>query len=104
VYAAFINSNHAKEVDCFNQFFEDRWEELLSSYGFGSKIKYAVSIYCQNIEWQNWVLFGGCYRFNVFCRLSRQFLAGLPNCVDRLEALQQLEVRSKKLTALHYLN
>lgn len=32
VYSAFINSNHAKEIDCSNEFFE-KMDGLLSDYG-----------------------------------------------------------------------
>lgn len=32
VYAAFINSNHAKEIDCSTEFF-DRLGDVLSDYG-----------------------------------------------------------------------
>src|SRR5690606_20898440 len=32
LYSAFINSNHAKEIDCSNEFFE-KMETMLSDYG-----------------------------------------------------------------------
>jgi len=94
VYAAFINSNHAKEVDCSNQFFETM-EALLSSYGsvkinmpFRYMSKYEVAKLGINL--------GAAIGSTFSCQASPAIPCGAcPNCVDRLEALKQLEEEVK---------
>jgi 7-cyano-7-deazaguanine synthase len=90
VYSAFINSNHAKEIDCSNQFFENMGK-ILGDYGsvkikmpFLNFSKYQVAKI--GIELQAPIA-------NTFsCQASSKVPCGAcPNCVDRLNALKELE-------------
>ncbi|MEO2063254.1 MAG: 7-cyano-7-deazaguanine synthase [Christiangramia sp.] len=91
VYSAFINSNHAKEIDCSSQFF-DSLETLLSDYGsikiempFRNMSKYEVAKLGIQLKAPIGVTFS--------CQASAKIPCGAcPNCVDRLEALQKLGV------------
>lgn len=90
VYSAFINSNHAKEIDCSSTFF-DSLEGLLSEYGsvriempFRDMSKYEVARL--GIELQAPI--GKTFS----CQASPNIPCGAcPNCVDRLKALRQIE-------------
>ncbi len=90
VYSAFINSNHAKEIDCSNEFF-DRLELILRDYGsvkihmpFRTLSKYEVA----KIGLTLGAPIGGTFS----CQASPVVPCGAcPNCVDRLEALRKLE-------------
>ena len=90
VYSAFINSNHAKEIDCSSEFF-DNLEGLLSEYGsvkiempFRNMTKYDVAKL--GIELQAPI--GRTFS----CQASPEIPCGAcPNCVDRLNALKQIE-------------
>lgn len=90
VYSAFINSNHAKEIDCSSAFF-DKLEGLLSEYGsvriempFREMSKYEVAKL--GIELQAPI--GKTFS----CQASPDVPCGAcPNCVDRLKALKQIE-------------
>lgn len=90
VYSAFINSNHAKEIDCSSVFF-DKLEGLLSEYGsvkiempFRDMSKYNVAKL--GIELQAPI--GKTFS----CQASPDIPCGAcPNCVDRLNALKQIE-------------
>lgn len=90
VYSAFINSNHAKEIDCSSAFF-NKLDELLSEYGsikiempFRNLSKYDVAklgISCK-------APIGGTFS----CQASPIIPCGAcPNCVDRLNAIRQIE-------------
>lgn len=89
LYTAFINSNHAKEIDCSAQFF-DRLGELLGDYGsvqvkmpFRDLSKYEVAKL--GIELQAPI----GHTFS--CQASAVIPCGAcPNCVDRLEAFSRL--------------
>lgn len=90
VYSAFINSNHAKEIDCSSEFF-NKLEGLLSEYGsvkiempFRNMTKYEVAKL--GIELQAPI--GQTFS----CQASPEIPCGAcPNCVDRLNALKQIE-------------
>lgn len=90
VYSAFINSNHAKEIDCSSEFF-NKLEGLLSEYGsvkiempFRDMTKYEVAKL--GIELRAPI--GRTFS----CQASPDIPCGAcPNCVDRLEALKKLE-------------
>ena len=90
VYSAFINSNHAKEIDCSSEFF-NKLEGLLSEYGsvkiempFRNMTKYDVAKL--GIELQAPI--GQTFS----CQASPNIPCGAcPNCVDRLNALKQIE-------------
>lgn len=90
VFSAFINSNHAKEIDCSSTFF-NKLENLLSVYGsvriempFRDLSKYEVAklgIKCN-------APIGSTFS----CQASPVVPCGAcPNCVDRLEALRKIE-------------
>jgi len=93
VYSAFINSNHAKEIDCSSSFF-NKLDNLLSEYGsvkiempFRNLSKYDVAkigITCK-------APIGRTFS----CQASPDVPCGAcPNCVDRLEALRKIEQES----------
>jgi len=90
VYSAFINSNHAKEIDCSSSFF-DKLEGLLSDYGsvkiempFRSFSKYEVA----KLGIKYHAPIGSTFS----CQASPLIPCGAcPNCVDRLEAIRKIE-------------
>lgn len=89
LYAAFINSNHAKEIDCSAEFF-DRLAVLLGDYGtvqvkmpFRDMSKYEVA--------QIGISLKAPIGHTFSCQASANIPCGAcPNCVDRLEALKKL--------------
>jgi 7-cyano-7-deazaguanine synthase len=89
VYAAFINSNHAKEIDCSNSFFS-ALEPLLSDYGsvkiempFRELSKFQVAQLGINLQ--------APIGYTFSCQASVEIPCGAcPNCVDRLEALRKM--------------
>lgn len=89
VYSAFINSNHAKEIDCSSDFF-DKLEILLSEFGsvkilmpFRDMTKYEVANLGIELKAPIGLTFS--------CQASPQIPCGAcPNCVDRLDALNKL--------------
>lgn len=89
LYAAFINSNHAIEIDCSAAFFE-QLSSLLGEYGtvqikmpFRAMSKYEVA--AEGIRLQAPI--GRTFS----CQVSSTVPCGAcPNCVDRLDALQAL--------------
>jgi 7-cyano-7-deazaguanine synthase len=89
VYAAFINSNHVKEIDCSTAFF-DQLENILQNYGsvkielpFREMSKYDVAK--MGIELKAPI----AKTFS--CQVSAKIPCGAcPNCVERLTALAQL--------------
>lgn len=91
VYSAFINSNHAKEIDCSSTFF-DKLEGLLSDYGsvkiempFRSLSKYEVA----KLGIKYYAPIGSTFS----CQASPLIPCGAcPNCVDRLEAIRKIEI------------
>lgn len=90
VYSAFINSNHAKEIDCSSDFF-NKLEGLLSDYGsvkiempFRNMTKYDVAKLGIELNAPIGQTFS--------CQASPEIPCGAcPNCVDRLNALKQIE-------------
>lgn len=90
VYSAFINSNHAKEIDCSSTFF-DQLEGLLSDYGsvkiempFRSLSKYEVA--------KLGIKYNAPIGSTFSCQASPLIPCGAcPNCVDRLEAIRKIE-------------
>lgn len=90
VYSAFINSNHAKEIDCSSEFF-NKLEGLLSEYGavkiempFRDMTKYEVAKLGIELKAPIGMTFS--------CQASPDIPCGAcPNCVDRLDALKQVE-------------
>jgi 7-cyano-7-deazaguanine synthase len=90
VYAAFINSNHAKELDCSEEFF-NRLSSILVDYG-------AVRVLMPFRDWpkQKVAELGLSLDAPIAITFSCQAASAVPcgacpNCVDRLEALRSLE-------------
>lgn len=89
VYSAFINSNHAKEIDCSKEFF-DRMDDMLDDYGtikiimpFLEMSKLEVAKIGIQLKAPIGVTFS--------CQASSKIPCGAcPNCVDRLDALRKL--------------
>ena len=87
LYSAFINSNHAQEIDCSTEFFE-KLTKMLVDYGgvelkmpFRTKSKYEVAKIGINLK----APIGRTFS----CQASSKVPCGAcPNCVDRLEALK----------------
>lgn len=90
VYSAFINSNHAKEIDCSNEFFE-KMEDLLTGYG-PVKINMPFRYYSKYEVAKIGLKLGAKIGDTFSCQASPQIPCGAcPNCVDRLEALRRIE-------------
>jgi 7-cyano-7-deazaguanine synthase len=89
LYTAFINSNHAKEIDCSAEFFE-KLAVILTQYGtvhinmpFRDLSKYEVAKIGISLHAPIGKTFS--------CQASSVIPCGAcPNCVDRLTALQTL--------------
>lgn len=95
VYSAFINSNHAKEIDCSSEFF-NKLEGLLSEYGsvkiempFRDMTKYEVAKLGIELK----APIGRTFS----CQASPDIPCGAcPNCVDRLDALKMIEQEASR--------
>ena len=93
VYSAFINSNHAKEIDCSNEFFENM-DSLLTEYGT-VKIKMPFRYYSKFDVAKLGIQLGAKIGDTFSCQASPQIPCGAcPNCVDRLNALKQIELEA----------
>lgn len=91
VYAAFINSNHASEIDCSAEFFA-QLAKLLKSYG-GVRVKmpfrYKSKLQVAKIGIRLAAPIGETFS----CQVNSEIPCGVcPNCVDRLDALRGLKV------------
>jgi 7-cyano-7-deazaguanine synthase len=88
VYTGFINSNHAKEIDCTAKFM-NTLDGLTSSIGpvrFHSPFRYSSKADVARAAVALGVPIGRTYS----CQASAQFPCGAcPNCVERLKALQE---------------
>lgn len=91
VYTGFINSNHAKEIDCTATFMNDL-DGLTSSIGsvrFHSPFRYSSKADVARAAVHLGVPIGRTYS----CQASAQFPCGAcPNCVERLTALREAEL------------
>ncbi|MDQ1772871.1 7-cyano-7-deazaguanine synthase [Labilibaculum sp. A4] len=89
VYSAFINSNHAKEIDCSNDFFNNL-ENLMSEYG-SVKIEMPFRNFTKFEVAKLGVELGVPIGKTFSCQASPSIPCGAcPNCVDRLDALKKL--------------
>jgi 7-cyano-7-deazaguanine synthase len=89
VYSAFINSNHAKEIDCSNDFFNNH-ENLLSEYG-SVKIEMPFRNFSKFDVAKLGIELGAPIGSTFSCQASPVIPCGAcPNCVDRLDALKKL--------------
>lgn len=88
VYTGFINSNHAKEIDCTAAFMNNL-EGLTSNIGsirFHSPFRYSSKADVARAAVELGVPIGRTYS----CQASSQFPCGAcPNCVERLNALKE---------------
>ncbi|TXH72880.1 7-cyano-7-deazaguanine synthase [Thiobacillus sp.] len=91
VFTGFINSNHAKEIDCTAAFMNSL-DGLTSSIGpvrFHSPFRYSSKADVVHAAVELGVPIGRTYS----CQASGQFPCGAcPNCVERLEALKAAEL------------
>lgn len=89
VYSAFINSNHAKEIDCSMEFF-NKLESLLKDYGsiqikmpFREMTKTEVAKLGKELKVPIEITYS--------CQVNANNPCGAcPNCVDRIEAIKNL--------------
>jgi len=94
LYSAFINSNHAQEIDCSAEFF-DKLTKMLVGYGtielkmpFRNMSKYEVAKIGISLK--------APIGYTFSCQASSMIPCGAcPNCVDRLEALKLLRTHGK---------
>ena len=91
VYTGFINSNHAKEIDCTAAFM-DSLDGLTSSIGpvrFHSPFRYSSKADVARAAAELGVPIGRTYS----CQAFAQFPCGAcPNCVERLNALKEAKL------------
>lgn len=91
VYSAFINSNHAKEIDCSNAFFNNL-ESLLNDYG-SVKIEMPFRNFSKFEVASLGIELGAPIGKTFSCQASPAIPCGAcPNCVDRLEALKKIKI------------
>lgn len=94
VYSAFINSNHAKEIDCSNEFFE-KMESMLTDYG-SVKINMPFRYFSKYEVAKIGINLGASIGATFSCQASPVVPCGAcPNCVDRLEAMRIIEQESQ---------
>ncbi len=91
VYTGFINSNHAKEIDCTATFMNalDGLTSTIGSVRFHSPFRYSSKADVARTAVHLGVPIGRTYS----CQASAQFPCGAcPNCVERLAALREAEL------------
>lgn len=90
VYSAFINSNHAKEIDCSNEFF-NKMEGMLTDYG-SVKINMPFRYFSKYEVAKIGIELGASIGSTFSCQASPIVPCGAcPNCVDRLDAILRIE-------------
>jgi 7-cyano-7-deazaguanine synthase len=95
VYSAFINSNHAKEIDCSTEFFQ-RLSALLSEYG-SVEIRMPFRDFSKRQVLELALTLGVPVGATFSCQASSSVPCGAcPNCVERLAAIQALEERNAR--------
>lgn len=88
VYTGFINSNHAKEIDCTAEFLNklDRLSEAIGPVRFTSPFRYSSKSEVVKEAVRLGVPIGRTFS----CQASSKFPCGAcPNCVERLNALNE---------------
>jgi 7-cyano-7-deazaguanine synthase len=89
VYTAFINSNHAVEIDCSSQFFSEL-SKLLRAFG-GVRVKMPFRYKSKLQVAKIGIRLGAPIGETFSCQVNSDVPCGAcPNCIDRLEALRQL--------------
>lgn len=90
VYAAFINSNHASEIDCSAAFF-DELGRLMRSFG-GVRVRMPFRNYSKLQVARIGIRLRAPIGQTFSCQVNSRIPCGAcPNCVDRLAALRELE-------------
>lgn len=89
IYSAFINSNHAKEIDCSMEFFS-KLESLLEVYG-SVKIHMPYREMSKKEVASLGLRLGAPIASTYSCQVNSQNPCGAcPNCVDRIEAMNAI--------------
>ena len=89
VYSAFINSNHAKEIDCSMEFFT-KLENLLQSYG-SVKINMPYRELSKREVARLGLRLGAPVAATYSCQVNAENPCGVcPNCVDKIDAINSL--------------
>lgn len=89
VYSAFINSNHAKEIDCSMEFFS-KLENLLQSYG-SVKINMPYREMSKREVAKLGIQLGAPVAATYSCQVNSENPCGVcPNCVDKIDAINAL--------------
>lgn len=89
VYSAFINSNHAKEIDCSKDFF-DKLGSMLEEYGT-VRINMPFRDYSKSEVADIGIKLKAPISLTFSCQANSRVHCGVcPNCVDRLSALNSL--------------
>lgn len=89
VYAAFINSNHAKEIDCSMEFFK-RLESIFVDYG-SVEIKIPFKDLSKTDVAKLGIKLGVPIGKTYSCQINQENPCGAcPNCVDKIEAINNL--------------
>lgn len=89
VYSAFINSNHAKEIDCSMEFFT-KLEMLLESYG-SVKINMPYREKSKTDVARLGLSLNAPIAKTYSCQVNSQNPCGAcPNCVDRIDAMNAI--------------
>lgn len=89
LYSGFINSNHAKEVDCSAEFFI-RLHSVFGAYD-GVRLELPYRNLSKYEVAKRGIELGAPIALTFSCQASSRVPCGAcPNCVDRLTALQQL--------------
>lgn len=95
VYSAFINSNHAKEIDCSKEFF-DELSEMLSEYGT-IRIEMPFREFSKADVIKLGIDLDVPVAKTYSCQASSTTPCGVcPNCVDRLEGFESLKSMNTK--------
>jgi 7-cyano-7-deazaguanine synthase len=90
VYSAFINSNHAKEIDCSAEFFS-RLTTLMAEYG-SVEIRMPFRDFSKRQVVELAIQLGVPIGTTYSCQASSKIPCGAcPNCVERLAALHAVE-------------
>lgn len=89
VYSAFINSNHAKEIDCSMEFFT-KLDSLLESYG-SVKINMPYREMSKTDVARLGLSLNAPIALTYSCQVNSENPCGAcPNCVDKLNAINSL--------------
>jgi 7-cyano-7-deazaguanine synthase len=89
IYSAFINSNHAKEIDCSMEFFS-KLDSLLEEYG-SVKIHMPFRHMTKTDVARLGVSIGAPVAVTYSCQVNSNTPCGAcPNCVDRIDAINNL--------------